>query len=54
VPRYLARRTPRPGDATRNWLAFLQNHREAIAGMNFFTVPTIAFRLLYCFFAIDN
>ena len=31
VSRYLARRLPRPGDAAKNWLAFLRNHREAIA-----------------------
>ena len=54
VSRYLARRLPRPGDAAKNWLAFLRNHREAIAAIDFFTVPTITFRLLYCFFAIDH
>ena len=32
------------------WLAFLRNHREAIAAMDFFTVPTIAFGELYCLF----
>jgi hypothetical protein len=30
-------------------LAFLRNHREAIAAMGFFTVPTITFGVLYCF-----
>jgi putative transposase len=30
------------------------NHREAIAAMDFFTVPTIAFGLLYCFFVINH
>jgi transposase InsO family protein len=54
VSRYLARRLPRAGDAAKNWLAFLSNHREAIAALDFFTVPTITFRLLYCFFAIDH
>jgi hypothetical protein len=34
------------------WMAFLDNHREAIAAMDFFTVPTIAFGILYCFFVI--
>jgi len=29
---------------------FLRNHREALAAMDFFTVPTIAFNVLYCFF----
>ncbi|HEY1206995.1 MAG: integrase core domain-containing protein [Bryobacteraceae bacterium] len=54
VSRYLTRRLPRPGDAGKNWLAFLRNHREAIAAIDFFTVPTVTFRLLYCFFAIDH
>jgi hypothetical protein len=54
VSRYLARRLPRPGDAAKNWLAFLRSHREAIAAIDFFTVPTMTFRLLYCFFAIDH
>jgi hypothetical protein len=28
------------------------NHREAIAAMDFFTVPTLTFGLLYYFFVI--
>jgi hypothetical protein len=36
----------------QRWHAFLANHREAIAAMNFFTVPTITFGVLYCFFVI--
>jgi transposase InsO family protein len=52
--RYLARRLPQAGDAAKNWLTFLRNHREAIAALDFLTVPTIAFRLLYCFFVIDH
>ena len=35
-------------------LTFLHNHREAIAALDFFTVPTITFRLLYCFFVIEH
>jgi transposase InsO family protein len=54
VSRYLARRPPPPRDAAKNWLAFLENHREVIAAMDFFTVPTVTFRLLYCFFVIDH
>jgi transposase InsO family protein len=33
---------------------FLRNHREAIAAMDFFTVPTITFGVLYCFFIIAH
>jgi hypothetical protein len=30
------------------------NHREAIAAMDFFTVPTLTFGVLYCFFVIAH
>ena len=36
------------------WLAFLRNHREAIAAMDFFTAPTITFGMLYCLFVISH
>jgi transposase InsO family protein len=48
------RRAPRDPEPARRWLAFLRNHREAIAAMDFFTVPTVTFRLLYCFFVISH
>jgi putative transposase len=35
-------------------MAFLDNHRELIAGMAFFTVPTVTFGVLYCFFVIAH
>ena len=44
----------RKGDPAKRWLAFLNNHREAIVAFDFFTVPTITFRLLYCFFVIEH
>jgi putative transposase len=48
------RRVPRnPGPAKR-WLTFLRNHREAIAAMDFFTVPTLTLGVLYCFFVIGH
>src|SRR6202171_2493654 len=48
------RRAPRDPERAKRWLAFLRNHREAIAAMDFFTVPTITFSLLYCFFIIRH
>lgn len=48
VSRYLRRLSP-PDHARKLWSAFLRNHREAIAAMDFFTVPTLTFRVLYCF-----
>jgi transposase InsO family protein len=53
VARYLAR-VGRREDPGRKWLAFLQNHREVIVAMDFFTVPTVTFQLLYCFFVIAH
>jgi transposase InsO family protein len=48
------KQSPRDPDRGKRWLAFLRNHREAIAAMDFFTVPTVTFRVLYCFFVIDH
>jgi len=45
IGRYL-RRIGRRRDPGKQWLAFLQNHREAIVAFDFFTVPTVNFRLL--------
>lgn len=53
VARYL-RRIRRRGDPGQRWLSFLQNHREVIAAFDFFTVPTVTFKLLYCFFVIEH
>jgi transposase InsO family protein len=53
VARYL-RRLQRRGDPKRSWLTFLENHREVIVALDFFTVPTITFRLLYCLFVIEH
>jgi putative transposase len=48
------KRVPRNPDPARRWLAFLRNHREAIASMDFFTVPTFTFGILYCFFVVAH
>ena len=48
------RRAPRDPDPAKRWLTFLRNHREAIAAMDFFTVPTLRFAVLYCFFVIGH
>src|SRR5262249_5954349 len=53
VSRYLFRAGGN-GDARKLWLVFLKNHREVIAAMDFFTVPTATFRVLYCFFVISH
>jgi transposase InsO family protein len=53
VSRWL-RRAPRSPDVGKRWLTFLRNHHEAIAAMDFFTVPTLTFGVLYCFFVIGH
>jgi hypothetical protein len=35
-------------------LAFLRNHREAIVALDFFTVPTVNYCVLYCLFVIEH
>ena len=45
---------PRSPEPAKRWMAFLNNHREAIAAMDFFTVPTLTFSVLYCFFVISH
>ena len=48
------RKAPRSPKPAKRWAAFLSNHREAIAAMDFFTVPTLTFGMLYCFFVISH
>jgi len=48
------KRAPRDPEPATRWLTFLRNHREAIAAMDFFTVPTIRFGILYAFFIIAH
>ena len=53
ISRYMPRRKPDP-QKMRRWLTFLHNHKDAIAAMDFFVVPTIGFRLIYGFVIIDH
>jgi len=48
------RRAPRDPGPAKRWKVFLQNHREVIAAMDSFTVPTITSGVLYCFFVIAH
>lgn len=48
------RKAPRSPEPAKRWMAFLYNHREAIAAMDFFTVPTLTFGVLHCFFVIAH
>ena len=53
ISRYIRRLSP-PDQSRKLWAAFLRNHREALTAMDFFTVPTFTFRVLYCFFVIEH
>jgi len=53
VSRYLPRRQHNP-DGFRQWTAFLNNHRDAIASMDFFTLPLLTFQVLYVFVIIGH
>lgn len=53
VSRYFRSLSPR-GRARKLWATFLRNHREVLAAMDFFTVPTLTFRVPYCFFVIEH
>lgn len=47
-------RAPKRPEPARRWATFLANHREAIAAMDFFTLPTLTFGVPYCFFVIAH
>jgi hypothetical protein len=48
------RRAPGDPEPAKRWLAFLRNYREAIAAIDFFTVPTITFSVLYSIVVIRH
>ena len=48
------RRALRDPELAKRWLALLRNRHQAIAAMDFFTAPTIAFGELYCLFIISH
>ena len=53
VSRYVRMcRSKRPSGTS--WKTFLSNHREVLAAMDFFTVPTVTFRLLYVLFVVEH
>jgi putative transposase len=53
VSRYMPKR-PRDRGKQQRWMTFLRNHKHGITTMDFFVVPTVAFRLLYVWFVIDH
>ena len=52
VARYMVRR--RQGPPSQTWRSLLKNHMACTAACDFFVVPTITFRLLYCFVVLGQ
>lgn len=53
VGRYLKRiRRKRP--TSQSWMTFLRNHLGCTAACDFFVVPTVTYRLLYCFIIMTH
>jgi putative transposase len=53
VSRYLPRCPVEP-DQVKRWVAFLLNHKDEIASMDLFAVPSVSLRVLYGFFIIGH
>ena len=53
MSRYMPKRPTDP-NAIERWKVFLRNHRHGIAAMDFFTVPTVTFNVLYILFVIHH
>jgi len=51
VARYMVRKS---GPPSQNWKTFLSNHVEQLASIDFFTVPTVTFRVLYVFIVLRH
>src|ERR1039458_9426301 len=52
VAKYMARRPPR--SLTQNWKTFLHNHLGQMVSVDFLTVPTLNFQLLYVFLVLSH
>ncbi len=51
VSNYMVKPTKPP---SQTWRTFLTNHAQDIASIDFFSVPTATFRVLYVFLVLDN
>ena len=51
VAKYLGRRT---GPPSQSWRTFLTNHVAELASIDFFTVPTATFRVLFVFVVLSH
>ena len=51
VAKYLGRRG---GPPSQSWRTFLTNHVSQLASIDFFTVPTATFRVLFVFVVLSH
>jgi transposase InsO family protein len=51
VSKYMVRRSRPPSQA---WRTFLENHIQSLVSVDFFTVPTIRFQILYVFLVLAH
>jgi putative transposase len=51
VSKYMVRHRKLP---SQNWRTFLENHTKEIVSIDFFTVPTATFRVLFVFLILSN
>jgi transposase InsO family protein len=51
VSKYMVRRRKPP---SQTWRTFLKNHSNDIVSIDFFTVPTVTFRILFVFLVLSN
>jgi transposase InsO family protein len=51
VSKYMVRRNKPP---SQNWRTFLENHAQQLVSIDFFTVPTIRFQVLYVFLVLAH
>jgi hypothetical protein len=51
VSKYLVRLHGAP---SQSWRTFLKNHVQSLVSVDFFTVPTIRFRILYVFLVLAH
>ena len=54
VGKYLGRNRRRPGPPSQTWRTFLANHVSQLASIDFFTVPTATFRVLFVFVVLAH
>ena len=53
VERYMVKRDDKDG-ARQNWRTFIRNHMDVSAACDFFTVPTLTFKVLYVFVVLSH